>query len=84
MVFYGGVNIKIYKDILKNECFYIVVGMFGWILGLVREKDLSFKSVRYFIFDECDKMLELFGMVLIFDMVVFILNFLIFLCMNFD
>lgn len=83
-VFYGGVNIKIHKDILKNECPHIVVGTPGRILGLAREKDLSLKSVRHFILDECDKMLESLGMALILDMAAFILNFSIFLRMNSD
>ncbi|KAK9207911.1 hypothetical protein WN944_000260 [Citrus x changshan-huyou] len=57
-VFYGGVNIKIHKDLLKNECPQIVVGTPGRILALARDKDLSLKNVRHFILDECDKMLE--------------------------
>ncbi|KAG7020385.1 DEAD-box ATP-dependent RNA helicase 56 [Cucurbita argyrosperma subsp. argyrosperma] len=57
-VFYGGVNIKIHKDLLKNECPHIVVGTPGRILALTRDKDLSLKNVRHFILDECDKMLE--------------------------
>ncbi|KAK9699957.1 hypothetical protein RND81_08G206700 [Saponaria officinalis] len=57
-VFYGGVNIKTHKDLLKNECPHIVVGTPGRILGLARDKDLSLKEVRHFILDECDKMLE--------------------------
>ncbi|XP_065625211.1 DEAD-box ATP-dependent RNA helicase 15 [Quercus suber] len=57
-VFYGGVNIKVHKDLLKNECPHIVVGTPGRILALAREKDLSLKNVRHFILDECDKMLE--------------------------
>lgn len=61
-VFYGGVNIKTHKDLLKNECPHIVVGTPGRILGLTRDKDLSLKSVRHFILDECDKMLESLGM----------------------
>jgi len=61
-VFYGGVNIKTHKDLLKNECPHIVVGTPGRILGLTRDKDLNLKSVRHFILDECDKMLESLGM----------------------
>ncbi|KAJ4839313.1 DEAD-box ATP-dependent RNA helicase 15 [Turnera subulata] len=57
-VFYGGVNIKVHKDLLKNECPHIVVGTPGRILALSRDKDLSLKNVRHFILDECDKMLE--------------------------
>lgn len=61
-VFYGGVNIKVHKDLLKNECPHIVVGTPGRILALARDKDLSLKNVRHFILDECDKMLESLGM----------------------
>ncbi|CDY71952.1 BnaAnng39360D, partial [Brassica napus] len=57
-VFYGGVNNKIHKELLKNECPHIVVGTPGRVLGLARDKDLSLKNVRHFILDECDKMLE--------------------------
>ncbi|KAK4793173.1 hypothetical protein SAY86_023608 [Trapa natans] len=57
-VFYGGVNNKIHKDLLKNECPHIVVGTPGRILALARDKDLPLKNVRHFILDECDKMLE--------------------------
>ncbi|KAA3479418.1 DEAD-box ATP-dependent RNA helicase 56 [Gossypium australe] len=60
-VFYGGVNIKVHKDLLKNECPHIVVGTPGRILALTRDKDLSLKNVRHFILDECDKMLESLG-----------------------
>ncbi len=61
-MFYGGVNVKTHKDLLKNECPHIVVGTPGRILALTRDKDLSLKSVRHFILDECDKMLESLGM----------------------
>ncbi|KAL1292782.1 hypothetical protein AAHE18_02G011200 [Arachis hypogaea] len=57
-VFYGGVNIKVHKELLKNECPHIVVGTPGRILALTRDKDLGLKNVRHFILDECDKMLE--------------------------
>lgn len=70
-MFYGGVNIKVHKDLLKNECPSIVVGTPGRILGLARDKDLSLKNVRHFILDECDKMLESLGM-LIFQTIILI------------
>ncbi|KAI3895453.1 hypothetical protein MKW92_043931 [Papaver armeniacum] len=56
-VFYGGVNIKTHKELLKNECPHVVVGTPGRILALARENDLALKNVRL-ILDECDKMLE--------------------------
>lgn len=61
-VFYGGVNIKIHKDLLKNECPHIVVGTPGRVLALARDKELALRNVRHFILDECDKMLESLGM----------------------
>lgn len=33
-VFYGGVNIKIFKYLLKNECPHILVGTPDWLLAL--------------------------------------------------
>ncbi|KAI8573529.1 hypothetical protein RHMOL_Rhmol01G0284600 [Rhododendron molle] len=63
-VFYGGVNIKVRKDLLKNECPHTVVRTRGRILGLARDKDLGLKNMRHFILDECDKMLESLGKLL--------------------
>merc|ERR1712070_1282141 len=57
-VFYGGVPVPEHKRILKDEPPHIVVGTPGRVLQLVREKDLVTKSVKHFILDECDKMLE--------------------------
>ncbi|KAK6129544.1 hypothetical protein DH2020_036702 [Rehmannia glutinosa] len=72
-VFYGGVNIKIHKDLLKNECPHIVVGTPGRILALARDKDLSLRNVRHFILDECDKMLESLGMPAPFKLLSFVI-----------
>lgn len=69
-VFYGGVGIKIHKDLLKNECPHIVVGTPGRILALGRDKDLGLKNVRHFVLDECDKMLESLGMIFLFFLLV--------------
>ncbi|MCO5592045.1 hypothetical protein L7F22_046039 [Adiantum nelumboides] len=57
-VFYGGVNIRTHKDLLKNDSPHVVVGTPGRVLALARDKDLNLKSVRHFILDECDKMLD--------------------------
>ena len=73
-VSHGGVNIKIHKDLLENECPHIVVGMPGKILALARDKDLSLKNVRHFILDECDKMLESLGMFLVLCSVMLIFD----------
>lgn len=73
-VFYGGVNIKIHKDLLKNECPHIAVGTPGRILALAMDKDLSLKNVRHFILDECDKMLESLGTFLVSCSVMLLVN----------
>ncbi|KAI8081947.1 ATP-dependent RNA helicase uap56 [Gilbertella persicaria] len=59
-VFYGGVpmtkDVEILKD--KARCPHILVGTPGRVLALVRDKHLPLNSVKHFVLDECDKMLE--------------------------
>mmetsp|Transcript_11694 Transcript_11694/g.23277 ORF Transcript_11694/g.23277 Transcript_11694/m.23277 type:complete len:419 (+) Transcript_11694:39-1295(+) len=57
-VFYGGVNKKLNKQVLKDDHPHIVVGTPGRILDLVREKDLKLGKVKHFVMDECDRILE--------------------------
>eukprot|EP00271_Cylindrocystis_brebissonii_P016565 TRINITY_DN403_c0_g1_i3.p1 TRINITY_DN403_c0_g1~~TRINITY_DN403_c0_g1_i3.p1 ORF type:complete len:427 (+),score=99.31 TRINITY_DN403_c0_g1_i3:112-1392(+) len=57
-VFYGGMALKVQKDLLKNESPNIVVGTPGRVLDLARQGNLNLKTVRHFVLDECDKMLE--------------------------
>jgi ATP-dependent RNA helicase UAP56/SUB2 len=57
-VFYGGIPVRTNIDLLKNDCPHIVIGTPGRILQLVDEKALNLKNIKYFIMDECDKMLE--------------------------
>jgi ATP-dependent RNA helicase UAP56/SUB2 len=61
-VFYGGVNIKTNRDILKNEHPHIVVGTPGRILALAREKSLILSGIQHFVLDECDRVLEALDM----------------------
>lgn len=61
-VFYGGVNIKTNRDILKNECPHVVVGTPGRILALAREKSLQLDQIQHFVLDECDRVLEALDM----------------------
>ena len=63
-VFYGGTAVKRDIDILKdkNLCPHILVGTPGRIQFLIREKHLQLQSVKHFVLDECDKMLEQLGM----------------------
>ncbi len=49
------------KDTLKNDTPHIVIGTPGRVLQLAEEKALDMKNVKYFILDECDKMLESLG-----------------------
>jgi len=57
-VFYGGVNIKLNRETLSNDCPHIVVGTPGRILGLAREKTLKLDKIKHFVLDECDRVLE--------------------------
>jgi ATP-dependent RNA helicase UAP56/SUB2 len=57
-VFYGGVNIKLNRAVLKDEPPHIVVGTPGRILALAREKSLKLDKVKHFVMDECDRILE--------------------------
>ncbi|KAJ3187562.1 Suppressor of the cold-sensitive snRNP biogenesis mutant brr1-1 [Irineochytrium annulatum] len=61
-VLYGGTSIQQNKDALKTEKPQIIVGTPGRVLALVREKILNLKSVKNFVLDECDKMLEALDM----------------------
>ncbi|BGP40511.1 Suppressor of the cold-sensitive snRNP bioproteinsis mutant brr1-1 [Rhodotorula kratochvilovae] len=62
-VFYGGTSVKVDQDLLKNKekCPHIVVGTPGRLNALVRDKSLKAGSVRHFVLDECDKMLDSVG-----------------------
>ncbi|PTB70554.1 ATP-dependent RNA helicase sub2 [Trichoderma citrinoviride] len=59
-VFYGGTPIKNDVETLKNKdtCPHIIVGTPGRLKALVRDKALRLGSVRIFVLDECDKMLD--------------------------
>jgi len=61
-VFFGGLPIEKDAQVLKNNCPHIVVGTPGRILALVKQKKLSLKTVKQFILDECDRMLEALDM----------------------
>jgi ATP-dependent RNA helicase UAP56/SUB2 len=57
-VFYGGINIKTNREILKNDHPHVVVGTPGRILALVKEKSLVLDKIAHFVIDECDRVLE--------------------------
>jgi ATP-dependent RNA helicase UAP56/SUB2 len=62
-VFYGGTPIQKDAEILKNKETHphIIVGTPGRLNALVRDKHLRLGSVRIFVLDECDKMLDQIG-----------------------
>jgi len=59
-VFYGGTSVAKDQEILKDKSTrpHIIVGTPGRILGLVRDKHLQLNTVKHFVLDECDKMLD--------------------------
>lgn len=66
-VFYGGTPIQKDAEILKNKDTHphIIVGTPGRLNALVRDKHLRLGSVRIFVLDECDKMLDQIGKLLL-------------------
>jgi len=56
--FFGGMPVQQQKESLKKEVPAIVVGTPGRIKQLAKEGILNLKTVKHFILDECDKVLE--------------------------
>jgi len=63
-VFYGGTDIKENEKMLSNKETYpnIIVATPGRLNALVRDKKLRLGTVKFFVLDECDKMLDQIGM----------------------
>ena len=61
-VFIGGDPIADQIKKLKNNPPAIVVGTPGRITDLIKRGHLNLKKLRFFILDECDKMLEQQGL----------------------
>ncbi|CAG8624814.1 1259_t:CDS:2 [Ambispora gerdemannii] len=59
-VFYGGIPIRQDYEKFRNKetTPHIVVGTPGRVLALVKEGHLKAGSVKHFVLDECDKMLD--------------------------
>ena len=57
----GGENINEQIEKFKNDKPNIVVGTPGRVLGLIKKNVLDTSSVKVFIIDECDKMLQQLG-----------------------
>lgn len=62
-VFYGGTDIKENEKMLSNKETYpnIIVATPGRLNALVRDKKLRLGTVKFFVLDECDKMLDQIG-----------------------
>lgn len=60
-VFYGGEPIVDQQKVLKTEPPHVVVGTPGRILDLIQKGYLKLDKLRFFVLDECDKMLEQLG-----------------------
>lgn len=55
---YGGTSIKDNLEQLSISAPSIIVGTPGRLAAMVRNKDLNLKHVKFFVVDECDKVLE--------------------------
>lgn len=66
--------IKKDEEVLKNDTPHIVVGTPGRLLALGRTGHLKLKNVKFFVLDECDKMIGDSGKYLV----------LKYICYNFD
>jgi len=61
-VIYGGVPKKTHIKMFKETPPTIIVGTPGRVLDLVQGKHMNLDKLKFFILDECDKMLEEAGM----------------------
>lgn len=61
-VFFGGHPIVDHRKLLKEDPPHIVIGTPGRVLGLAKEGALNLNTVKFFVLDECDKMLDQTGM----------------------
>ena len=58
VVVYGGVKRTQHAAALKETKPSILVGTPGRVIDLIEHKELDLSKVKYFVVDECDKMLE--------------------------
>lgn len=57
-VFYGGAPVQQDRQTLEKDPPHVVIGTPGRVLQLAREKALNTQHIKYFVIDECDKVLE--------------------------
>lgn len=58
MVIYGGIPISTHKTELKENPPHIVIGTPGRMKALVNQGELKLDSLKHFVLDECDQMLD--------------------------
>ena len=58
---YGGTPIQDHISMLKKNPPHIIVGTPGRVLALVRGDHLKLDKLKFFVLDECDKMLQEIG-----------------------
>lgn len=61
-VIYGGVPVKQHKDLLATNPPHIIVGTPGRVKDLIQQKALDVSKVKFFVLDECDKVLDALDM----------------------
>lgn len=61
-VIYGGVPVRQHKELLTNNTPHIIVGTPGRIKDLTKQGILKAGKVKFFVLDECDKVLEALDM----------------------
>ena len=57
-VIYGGTPVRVHRDLFKKEVPHIVVGTPGRISDLAKQGILDLSKVKYFVLDECDRILD--------------------------
>lgn len=61
-VIYGGVPVRMHKELLSENTPHIVVGTPGRVKDLINQGILKADKVKFFVLDECDKVLEALDM----------------------
>lgn len=62
-MFVGGIAVKTHIDLLADEAKrpHIVIGTPGRLLDLTKKGKMVLDNIKYFIVDECDKVLDQAG-----------------------
>jgi len=60
-VVYGGEPIATHEKMIKSTPPHILVGTPGRMLALIKRKVLKLDKIKFFIVDECDKVLQQLG-----------------------